>query len=165
MACAFALSPAAPPPAAAPQADALKRQEAAYVARQREELAVAEAVEAERAADKKRRALEQRDAQLAQLETLKANLLQEIEENRLEGELVRSAAEEEAGLNKVRARAVAPARARARGAARGAARAALPRLPPSAQVLAPLEPEVFEAEAVAGAVGPRHAAPDVGKTI
>lgn len=102
------------------RADALKRQEAAYVARQREELAVAEAVEAERAADKKRRALEQRDAQLAQLETLKANLLQEIEENRLEGELVRSAAEEEAGLNKTKA---LNARARAVGAAKATAKA------------------------------------------
>ena len=59
-------------------------QEEAFVRQQREQLQLAEAAEMSKMAEAKARALQQRDAQLAQLDELKASILAEREQNRVE---------------------------------------------------------------------------------
>ena len=100
----------------AAKADVLHHKEAAYFAQQQEELAVALSIEDERKEAKKARAMAQRASQLQQIEEMKANFLRDRAENKLEGQLIKQAAEEEFELNKTKlaaqhANAIAASRA------------------------------------------------------
>ena len=72
-----------------------KRHEAVFVKEQERALEVAEMAESKKMAERRVRALEERDAQLAQLEDLKAKILSEKAQNMREGTMLRAQAAEE----------------------------------------------------------------------
>lgn len=72
-----------------------RRQEAVFVKEQERALEVAEMAESKKMAERRTRALVERDAQLAQLEDLKTRILDEKAQNMREGAMLRAQAAEE----------------------------------------------------------------------
>ena len=101
------------------EASVRAKHDAQFVNEQRRAAELASAAETRKAAERKSRALRQRDDQLAQLEELRDHLRAERDLDRLEGAMIKRQAEEEAA-----AKAADAAAAKARAAADAAATAA-----------------------------------------